>query len=362
MSTTAPARFRKLRSILARAGRIVPLLLIATGAHGQAQAPERSPHAFLTKHVGFTAAELAQVERGAIVTKALERGSPTEVAVFGIVWVEGRIDDFVDRYRDIERLLRGDAVRAIRKLSDPPTLADFAGLTLSDDDLAALPQCRLQKCAVKIDDYALERFQTEVDWSAPDAAAQANALARRLLFDLVTDYRQGGNEALGKLRDQRHPTRIREEFEGLLENSPYLPEYLPALHAYLRDYPAGRPDGTEEFFYWSTVNFGLQDTLRLNHVVTYRDPKAPEEVVIASKMLYASHYFHTALELTYTALDTARPDATGFYLIMVNRSRSDGLTGLFGGLIRSRATSGALSGLQKLLAAEKAAMEGSFRR
>ena len=118
----------------------------------------------------------------------------------------------------------------------------------------------------------------------------------------------------------------------------------------------------EEFFYWSNVNFGLRDTVRLNQVVVYRNPEAPGDVAIASKMLYATHYFYTALDLRYLAHDTGRPDARGFYLMTLLQSRSDGMTGLFGGVIRRRAVKGSTEGLVEAPAGGQAESGGAGRR
>jgi hypothetical protein len=85
-------------------------------------------------------------------------------------------------------------------------------------------------------------------------------------------------------------------------------------------------------------------------------------VAIGGKMLYASHYFHTALELRVLARDTARPDAEGFYLISLNRSRSDGLTGLFGGIVRSKAESEAQKGLATALESGRDVLEAAHRQ
>ena len=40
--------------------------------------------------------------------------------------------------------------------------------------------------------------------------------------------------------------------------------------------------------------FGLKPTIRINHVVI---DERPEAVAVASKQIYATHYFWTALEL-----------------------------------------------------------------
>ena len=98
----------------------------------------------------------------------------------------------------------------------------------------------------------------------------------------------------------------------------------------------------------------------MNHVVMYgfgRENRVA--VIIGSKMLYASHYFHTALELKCLVRDTAKPDAEGFYLMILNRSRSDGLTGLFGGIVRSKGQSESEKALASALESAREILEGS---
>ena len=73
---------------------------------------------------------------------------------------------------------------------------------------------------------------------------------------------------------------------------------------------------------------------------------------MAVKQLYASHYFHTALEVRAVVSDR-RPAGKGVYLVVLNMARSDGLTGLFGGLIKPRASNGSRDGLEQALAAIK---------
>ncbi len=331
-------------------------------ASAGSQAPQegatpRYPHAFLQKYLAFSDKDLRQVEQGRPVVKSLDTKVNREIAIFGIIWIEAEPGGFVDRVRDIERFERGAGVLQIKKIGEPPAIEDFDALTLSDDDLKALPKCKVGDCSMKVDEGALKRYQTEVDWRAPDARAQANRLARQLLFETLQAYQRGGNQSLGLLRDNKRPTFIGDEFVGMLANSPYLPEYLPDLHRYLLEYPRAKPDGAEEFFYWSKVNFGLHDTVKLNHVVIVHNPSAPTDVAIASKMLYASHYFHTALELRYLARDTGRPEAHGFYLMTLLRSRSDGMTGVLGGTIRRRAVKGSSEGLSKHLVALKRELE-----
>ena len=84
-----------------------------------------------------------------------------------------------------------------------------------------------------------------------------------------------------------------------------------------------------------------------------------EETVIASKMLYASHYFWTALELRVLIPDASR--GPGFWFVSVNRSRSDGLDGFTGRIVRSRVRSEAQDSLARSLTATKTRLEANVR-
>ena len=73
-------------------------------------------------------------------------------------------------------------------------------------------------------------------------------------------------------------------------------------------------------------------------------------------MIYASHYFWTALELRVLVPDAAR--GTGFWYVSVTRSRSDGLSGFTGTVIRGKVRGEAEKGMAGALKATKARMEG----
>jgi len=63
------------------------------------------------------------------------------------------------------------------------------------------------------------------------------------------------------------------------------------------------------------VKFGLKPTLRIVQVITMHAAAANDPAyVIAEKQLYSSHYFQTALDLTFCISDTSEPKRRGFYL------------------------------------------------
>jgi hypothetical protein len=84
-----------------------------------------------------------------------------------------------------------------------------------------------------------------------------------------------------------------------------------------------------------------------------------EETVVASKMLYASHYFWTALELRVLVSDPSR--GTGFWFVTINSSRSDGLSGFFGRLIRSHIRQEVQKGVLAYLTETKKKLERQAR-
>jgi hypothetical protein len=196
-----------------------------------------------------------------------------------------------------------------------------------------------------------------IEWDDADAVEKANHLARRMIVDFLEGYRSGGNQALGVLHDKKKPLLVGEQFEQLIED-PDLPVYFPQFFRFLLDYPASALPGSEEIFYWSKVDFGLKAIIRLNHVVIYRPETAGQvKYTIASKMLYTTHYFNTGIELKFLAQD---PDSGGsYYLVVANRSRSDGLTGLTGAMIGGKIRGEAREALEKYLRSVKSSMEST---
>jgi hypothetical protein len=290
----------------------------------------------LLRRERFSAAELQAVNAGKAVVKSLDTPVRQELAHFGVVYVEAPTDRFVDRFGDIERFESGPGIPQIGRFGNPPRLEDLASLTLPAKDVTALARCRPGDCDVKLSTEAMTRFRDQVNWSSPDAALRANEIARQMILELVQAYQANGSAALGHYDDGGKPLPVAEQFRALLDSGNRLPLPVPGLVAYLDEYPRGRPAGAEDFFYWSVVDFGLKPTVRVSHVIVYPLDARPSGVshVIAIKQLYASHYFHTTLELRFLVEDDRRADQRGFHLLSITRSRSDGTTGLKGSLLR----------------------------
>ena len=146
----------------------------------------------------------------------------------------------------------------------------------------------------------------------------------------------------------------------MLDQSPYLFETAPEFFKYLGDFPQAQLPGAEDFLYWSKEKQrGFKTVLGLTHVTVYRQKdERGSQIIIASKQLYANHYFEGSLALTWLVDAEAQAEKPGCYLIYLNRSRMDGLRGAMSWLKRSISRGRIRDGLVKNLQLTKETLEG----
>ncbi len=339
--------------------RVLLALLLLSFVHLPASnAQNTEPFKFFRDYVGLKEDQIAAIRNGKAVAKVVESRTPDEVFVFGSVYVQSTPEKYLKLASDIDALRKLPGYLAIRKFSDPPQLSDLDGFTLEAGDIKQLNNCEPSKCDVQLPAEAMDAFKQSVNWSAPDAATQANQLAQKMALEAIQRYTQGGNAALGTYMDKHHPAVVGETFASLLSRSKALPVYLLELERYLLDYPEAQSENIQSEFYWEKVNFGLKPTLRIVQAIVYRGPRSMDPAyAIAVKQLYASHYFETALDLTVCVRDQENPDR-GFYLITLKGSQQAGLTGLKGSIVRKVAVDKTRSSLERALGAIKQRLEG----
>jgi hypothetical protein len=295
--------------------------------------------------VRLTAEEQKQLAAGQPLAKLLDADESREVAIFGAIWINAPIRRYADAVKDIENFERGGGFKVTKRISAPPRLEDFAQWQLPKEDLADLRTCRVGDCELKLGEQALNRFRSEINWNEPAAYASANRLMQQLAFEYVTRYLEGGNDSLAVYRDSHRPTFVAQEFRSMVDSMPELTTYMPNIRMYLLEYSKAGVSDVTSILYWQETEFGLKPTIRISHL-TVRE--GPDDAVVTSKMLYASHYFWTGLELRALVSDPSR--GPGFWFVTVNRSRSDGLSGSTGIVVRRRVRSevqeGAMAGLQ----------------
>lgn len=335
--------------------------ILALHASVAAQSHESAAQ-LLGQRFGFTPSQLAAVDAGTPVAVVLPSSVDREIAVAGAVFLHATGARLVSVLQDVERLESGGGFIRTRKLSAPPQLGDFTGFQLPAADVQALRGCRPGRCDVKLSQNGFDLL-AKFDWSAPEAEARVNALARQTSLDYVLAYRKGGTRNLAVYLDSDKPQSVAQEFEEMIGSVALWPDTLTPLAEYLRGYPtAARPRLTRDFFYWSLAEFGLKPVFRINHVVVHGTGRTSGLLhVVAVKQLYASHYFQAAFEVRAVVSD-GRPSGKGVYLVMLNMARSDGLTGVLGSLIiKPKATNGSRKGLERALAAIKRIAETGRR-
>ena len=313
------------------------MIVTATGAPW-AGAAETPAHLFMRNVVHFAEDEIQSVDGGRIVTRQLPAVDKPEIAAFGAVRVKADKALALRRYREAGFLRQGPSVLQSGRFSSPPALSDLDALTLEDADVQAAQKCRPGDCALKLARSAIERVRAEVTGPLVEAKPKATALVRRMIVEYVAAYQAGGIAALATYNDKEKPQEAPAEFRKLLAASPFLVEYVPEFHRYAEEYPRGRLEGAEDFFYWTKDKFGPKPTISVYHVTLWRDPRNPGRAVVCSKRIYASHYFQSGLDLV--ALVDAPSGEKAFYLMDLHRVRIDPPTGMLSGVLLGKIKGG----------------------
>jgi hypothetical protein len=322
-----------------------------------AESPQ--PQTFLRTQLAATPVELGALEKGQIIVRLPSTTETREVAAFAIMRLDVPAEFFVEKVHDIVSFKKSDNVLQIGKFSDPPRLEDLAGLTFEPAEIDAIKRCKVNRCEIKMSAAAIERFRKEVNWALPSYRERATALWRQILLDYVQAYLQEGNAALGEYNDKSYSVRLPKEFESLLLPAPYMYGYVPEFQKYLQEFPKNRPPGTADFIYWSKEKFGLKPVVSVTHITIYKQPRpSGMDVLIASKGIYANHYFEASLGLTGFIHSPSEPARS--YLIYINRSRTDALRGLFAGLKRTLISGSLRDGAKKNMELIKEKLETDY--
>jgi len=339
---------------------LVALLTLVGGAVVSCSSQTSSElQAFFKNNIGLSQDQITAIRNGQPVAKNLESRTPAEIFVFGAVYINAAPEGYLKFASDYARLHKIPGYLAIEKFSDPPQLSDLKGFAFGSEDVKGLKSCKPSNCQIQLPASTMEAIHQSINWSAPNVDDQVNEFIQKLALQRMLLYQKEGNRILGAVyNDKRQPTNVAEQFKYMLSYSKALPKLLPDFYNYLLAYPDSKPPNVDNIFYWDNVKFGLKSTLRIVHVVTMKGTTAQEPAyVIAEKQLYSSHYFETALDLTFCIPGSDDPKQSGFYLVKAMGSEQAGLTGFKGSIVRKVALSKSVSSLQSSLAAIKNALE-----
>ena len=331
-----------------RAATPAVLLLVMMTSLPNASQSNSGLRDFFRNNIGLTDDEITAIQGGQPVVKALPSRTPAEVFLFGAVYIDAAPESYIDLVHDFDHLRKLPGYLALGVFSDPPQFSDLTGFSFDDEDINAIKSCKPGDCLIQIPASSMEQVQRSVDWSA-DVSRQVNELLRKRALERLLQYQTEGNQALGVYNDKRNQTDVPQQFAYMLSYADALPEHLPDFYRYLLAYPNDKPPNVVDAFYWAKVKFGLKPTLRMVQLITMRGSSGPIAYAVAEKQLYSSHYFETALDLSFCVRAGEGASEPGFYLIMELGSEQAGLTGVKGSIVRKAAVGRSVSNLQNAL-------------
>ena len=336
------------------------LALIAMAALPGASQSNPDLQTFFRQDIGLSKDQIAAIRSGQAVAMALPSRTPAEVFLFGAIYIHAAPESYVQFARDFDRRRELPSYWALGVFSNPPQLSDLKDFSFDSDEIQALKKCTPGDCQIQMPASSIEDLHRSIHWSAADVNEQVNRLLQKTALQRLLAYQREGNQALGVYNDKRDPTVVPQQFAYMLTYAKALPAHLPDFYTYLLAYPNAKPANVEDTFYWARVKFGLKPTLRVVQMVTMRGgPADPVAYAIAEKQLYSSHYFETALDLSFCVRGSDDPKQPGFYLIMAMGSEQAGLTGAKGSIVRKAAVGRSVSNLQKALTAIRNTLEGN---
>jgi hypothetical protein len=333
------------------------LTLVSVPGHSQSNPDIQT---FFRQDIGLTKDQIADIRSGKAIVKAIPSRTPAEVFLFGAIYIHAAPESYLQFERDFDRRRELPAYWALVVLSNPPQLSDFKNFALDNDEIQALKKCTPGDCQMQMPASSIEEFHRSIDWSAPDVNEQVNRLLQKTALKRLLAYQRDGNQALGIYNDKHDPTVVPQQFAYMLGYSKALPARLPEFYTYLLAYPNAKPLNVEDTFYWARVKFGLKPTLRVVHLVTMRGDRTDQVAyAFAEKQLYSSHYFETALDLSFCVRGGDDAKQPGFYLIMAMGSEQTGLTGAKGAIVRKAAIGRSVSHLQNALTKIRTTLENN---
>jgi len=339
---------------------IVVTLAVATTSFGAAAqtAPPSEIASLLQTRAHFSPEDIATLTSGGVAVHSEASTEDLEAVVVAAVQVRTPIDRAVSYFRQLVSFEDGEVTLRFGLFGKPPRPDDLARAALDEDTLDDLKSCRPGDCGVRIGTKNVAEIGQAIDWRAADAAERAGGWARQALAAYAADYLARGDDALVTYDDQSKPVSLKETWRAIVDRSPTLAEYAPALQRHLTGFPAiALPGATDELYWYQEHYTSLKTVTGVTHLVTWHDPARPDRAVVAQKQIYASHYYYGSLAVTLFLQDSRDAQHPVTWVVYFNRSRGDLLKGGFGGLKRRVAESMIKDSAESMLGAIKRELE-----
>ena len=290
---------------------------------------------FLHDVMGLDAGALNDVEHGKSVIRRVRTAKDHDIVLFGVIAVDVPRAFYVDRMKNASRSGRAIAAARASAFSAPHPPRPISDSSRSHpEDLDLLRACKPGACDFKLP-ADMARVRAMLD--ARDAGlGRVMEYAKGRMAEYVNDYRARGGSTLLVYGDEANGRGHADAaFAALLTQSPHAYGYTPAFYQYLLDYPASPLDGVTNMIYWARDEAaGMRPTFTINHIVFFSPPEWPDATLVATKQLFADHYFEAAVAQD-AVVDRPTPgNRPGVYVLWLRQYRFDNLPS--GGLFNLR--------------------------
>lgn len=316
---------------VASTSRLVSALVVVALGTAVASGAMGDPFAFFNPTVRVTSAEQARLDAGHVLVRTLP-ADDGHLAVFAAVRISAAPSALIEWTRNITALKKGPLVLSVGRFGSPPSLTDVEALSLESDDVDALRRCRPRDCDLKLSAAEIEAIRGAIERAGTNWRGATQQAFRAILVDRVRLHHERGLLALPSYADKTHSVSVGEAFSSIIARSPYLVAAFPDAVNMLQT-PTRDAAGDEAFYYWSRERYGSgRSVVTVTYVrLLQEQPGAPQAMTVSTQ-LFASHYINGAVGVT--AIVCGAPVAS-CYLTYLNRTHTDMLGGLFGGLKRA---------------------------
>jgi hypothetical protein len=246
----------------------------------------------VTANINLPADAAARVRRGEMVRSTPEESSDRELGVDLTFLVQQPLPEVVEAFRAAVDLKADPHLAASVPIHGPGTAADFADLVLEPDGvaeanryLAASPGDGLNLSADEIATF--KGLAAARNGSKPEVEAQL----RRLLLGRYQAYLQRGLGGMPPYQRRSGPFEPSGELRRASDAARLLEQRAPPLHHLLLSYPAEKPAGLEEHFYWLRYDLDGRPNYTLRHRMAM---PVGDRFAVADREFYVSHGYNTS--------------------------------------------------------------------
>jgi len=233
----------------------------------------------------------ARLRHGEMVHSDPRESSDRELGVGLTFLVQQPVAEVMKAVRAVVDLKADPKLSASVLIQGSGTPADFASLTLEPDGaaeasryLAAAPGDTLNLSPDEI-----RSFNALSSADSPKRAVEEQL--KKMLFERYRAYRERGLDGMAPYERDGGPSEPSLELRHASEAARLLKAHAPALQQLLLSYPAGKPAGLEEHFYWLRYELDGRPNYTLRHRMAL---PLGEVYALADREFYVSHGYDTS--------------------------------------------------------------------